>query len=315
LKVAERFIVGDWGTSRARLYLCDARGLVLDSLEGPGVATANMPFAQLFGSMIQPWEGHHGALPAVLCGMIGSSIGWVQAPYVSCPANPEKIVDACVALRENTVHIVPGLRCENRLGAPDFMRGEETQILGALTLDPALRRDQRLLCLPGTHTKWVLLEDGIVRECLTAPTGELFAALRDHSILVPAENRATKVTADAAFAAGAARFEHLPQTQVLHRLFECRSRLLNGEMAAGGAAAFLSGLLIGADVSGALQVLAQSLAETSVWVIGEPQLTQLYAAALQQRSYGARQLDGAGASLAGLTRVHAELAERVGSHA
>jgi 2-dehydro-3-deoxygalactonokinase len=194
------------------------------------------------------------------------------------------------------------------------MRGEETQILGALTLDPALRRGRRLLCLPGTHTKWVLLEDGIMREFLTAPTGELFAALRDHSILVAKESLTATVTADAAFKAGMQRFDHFPQAQVLHRLFECRSRLLNGEFEAGSAAAFLSGLLIAADVSGALQVLAQSLAETTVCLVGEPQLTQLYANALQHRSYGAQRLDGADASLAGLTRVHQYIASHVESN-
>jgi 2-dehydro-3-deoxygalactonokinase len=297
-----------------RLFLCRGQDEVLGSLDGPGVAAVETPFAELFASMIRPWEDAHGPLSAVLCGMIGSSIGWAQAPYVECPADPEKIIDACVALRSGSVRIIPGARCENRLKAPDFMRGEETQILGALTLDPALRRGRRLLCLPGTHTKWVLLEDGIMREFLTAPTGELFAALRDRSILIPKESSTASVTADPAFAAGVRRFDHFPQAQVLHRLFECRSRLLNGEFEAGSTAAFLSGLLIAADVSGALQVFAQSLAETAVCVIGEPQLTQLYAHALQHRSYGAQKLGGAGASLAGLTRVHQYIASHVESH-
>jgi len=312
--VAERYVVGDWGTSRLRLFLCEGRGVILDSLDGPGVAAVKTPFDALFESMIRPWEVLHGPLSAVLCGMVGSSIGWVQAPYVACPAEPEKIIDGCIALRTGRVHIVPGALCENRFQAADFMRGEETQILGALTLDSTLRHGRRLLCLPGTHTKWVLLEDGIILEFLTAPTGELFAALRDHSILVPSEGRPAK-TEGAAFEQGLNRFNDFPQAQVLHRLFECRSRLLNGDLSARNAAAFLSGLLIAADVSGALQLFANSIAETTLCLIGEPPLTQLYAAALQRQSRGAQQLDGAGASLAGLTRVHQYIASRVETNA
>jgi 2-dehydro-3-deoxygalactonokinase len=289
--VDERYVVGDWGTSRLRLFLCEGPGTVIDAVDGPGVAAVKTPFDALFESIMRPWEVQYGPLTAVLCGMIGSSIGWMQAPYVSSPADPEKIIDACVALRGGCVHIVPGARCQNRLRAADFMRGEETQILGALTLDPTLRHGRRLLCLPGTHTKWVLLENGIISEFLTAPTGELFGALRGHSVLVPAEGRAATVTEGVAFQEGIRRFS------------------------ARNAASFLSGLLIATDVSGALQLFADSNAETTVHLIGEPQLTQLYAAALLHRSCGARQLDGAAASLAGLTRVHQYFASRVETNA
>jgi 2-dehydro-3-deoxygalactonokinase len=308
---SERYVVGDWGTSRLRLFLCEGPDTILDAVDGPGVAAVKTPFDELFESYMRPWEAQHGPLTAVLCGMIGSSIGWVQAPYVGCPANPEKIIDACLALRGGSVLIVPGARCENRLRAADFMRGEETQILGALMLDPALRSGRRLLCLPGTHTKWVLLEEGIICEFLTALTGELFGVLRDHSILVPAESRSETVTGGTAFDEGVKRFTDFPQAQVLHRLFECRSRKLNGELSARDAASFLSGLLIAADVGGALQVFANSHADSTVYLIGDPQLTQLYAAALLQQSLGAQQLDGAAASLAGLKRVHRHIAPRV----
>jgi 2-dehydro-3-deoxygalactonokinase len=311
----ERYVVGDWGTSRLRLYLCQAPGTILDGVEGPGVAAVKTPFDTLFESIVRPWEAEYGPLNAVLCGMVGSSIGWSQAPYVSCPADPEKIIDACTALRGGRVHIVPGARCENRLRAADFMRGEETQILGALTLEPALRHGRRLLCLPGTHTKWALLKDGIMTEFLTALTGELFGVLRDHSILVPADGRSATEIGGAAFAEGVTRFNDFPQAQALHRLFECRSRVLNGELSAQSAAAFLSGLLIAADVGGALQVLANSGVETTVHLIGEPRLTQLYAAALLQLSCDTQQLDGNAASLAGLTRVQQRIASGVETHA
>jgi 2-dehydro-3-deoxygalactonokinase len=299
------FVAGDWGTTHLRLYLCDDRGAILDRADGPGVAAPGVvPFAEGFETMMKPWEARHGALPAVLCGMVGSSIGWVQAPYIACPALPAKIIDGCVPLRGGRVQIVPGVRCENRLRAPDFMRGEETQILGALTLDAALRRGVHLLCLPGTHTKWVVLKEGIIDDFLTAPTGELYAALRDHSVLVGSDYRNQVVTGGTAFEEGLRQFGQFPQVPVLHRLFECRGRLLGGELTAAGATAFLSGLLIAQDVGGALHLFADCLAERSVYLIGAPGLTGLYAAALEANSCDARQLDGTAASLAGLTRVH-----------
>jgi len=298
------FVAGDWGTSHLRLFLCDAEGAALDSAVGPGVAGVQRPFAEVFESLMEPWESRHGALPAVLCGMVGSSIGWTQAPYVACPALAESIIGGCMSLRSGRVQIVPGVRCKNRLGAPDFMRGEETQILGAAALDAALRRGRHLLCLPGTHTKWVMLREGIIEEFLTAPTGELFGALRDHSVLVPDGSRNDDAAGGPAFEEALRRFNEFPQVQVLHRLFECRSRLLNGDLAAPGASAFLSGLLIAADVGAALDLFADSAVEQTVHLIGAPRLTQLYAAALELRSHTARRLDGAAASLAGLTRVH-----------
>src|SRR5262249_41381474 len=157
------------------------------------------------------------ALPTILSGMVGSSFGWTQTGYVACPAQPDRIAAACVALREGRIHIVPGLSCRNRLQAPDVLRGEETQVLGALHLQPNLRAGQHLLCLPGTHTKWVVLDDGAITEFLTAPTGELFSVIQDHSVLVA--DRAGAVAGrmldgGAGFERGLAEATRFPQAQL-----------------------------------------------------------------------------------------------------
>jgi 2-dehydro-3-deoxygalactonokinase len=309
---AARFVAGDWGTSNLRLFLCDDHGNALESITGPGVAAVEDPFENLFESLLQDWEAHNGALPAVLCGMVGSSIGWVQTPYVGCPAVPESIAAGCIALRAGRVHLVPGLRCENRLHTADFMRGEETQILGALTLDSTLGVGQQLLCLPGTHTKWVVLENGVIKEFLTAVAGEVFGALRDHSVLVRAEARSEE---SGAFSEGLQRFSDFPTVPLLHRLFECRSRVLSGEMPASHAADFLSGLLVASDVAGAMNLFADCLPQDTVRVIGVPQLTQRYLTALKVQGCNAVQLDGAAASLAGLTCVHHHLVSQAQARA
>jgi len=309
------FVAGDWGTSNLRLFLCDSQGVALDSRTGPGAADCSGRFADVLESLVAPWRASHAALPVVLCGMVGSNIGWTEAPYAACPALPEQIADACVALCGGTVHIVPGLSCRNRFNAPDFLRGEETQILGALNLMESLRQGRRLLCLPGTHTKWVVLQDGAVREFFTAPTGELFALLRDHSVLLRQQARAESPMDSDAFAQGLARFDEFPQGQLLHRLFECRSRQLSGEFTVQSATAYLSGLLVASDVHGALATLAGSLTSRSVYVIGASELTQRYGAALGRHGYGAYAVDGAAAALAGLAQVHRRVSGQVVAHA
>jgi 2-dehydro-3-deoxygalactonokinase len=244
--------------------------------------------------------------------MVGSTIGWIQAPYAACPAHPEQIADACVTARGGQVHIVPGLSCRNRFDAPDFLRGEETQILGALQLTAALRRGPQILCLPGTHTKWVVLKDGMVHEFFTAPTGEVFALLRDHSVLVRNPAGSAGEIDAAAFKAGVAHFNHAPQAQLLHRLFECRSRQLGREITAPAAEAYLSGLLIASDVHGALRLLSNCIAAPII-LIGAPSLTQLYASASGSHGCEAIQMDGGQASLAGLTYVQRRVADRGGA--
>jgi 2-dehydro-3-deoxygalactonokinase len=305
------FVAGDWGTSHLRLFLCDAQGIALDKGAGPGAADVAGRFADTFKSLTARWEHAHGPLPAVLCGMVGSSIGWTQAPYVACPAKPEQIADACVTPRDAGVHIVPGLSCRNRFNAPDFLRGEETQILGAMNLVGALRRGTWVLCLPGTHTKWVVLQEGSVHEFFTAPTGELFALLCQHSVLVGKHGRIEAAIDESAFRDGLARSNEFPQAELLHRLFECRSRQLSGELAAPAAEAYLSGLLIAGDVRGSLRALPSSIAAGSVVLIGSSQLTQLYTTALAAHGHQASRVDGEAASLAGLAQVYRRLAQQV----
>jgi 2-dehydro-3-deoxygalactonokinase len=176
-------------------------------------------------------------------------------------------------------------------------------------LGSALAVGKHLLCLPGTHTKWVILDNGVIREFLTSVTGELFGALRDHSVLVRAESK-DEAGARAAFADGIKRFNDFPNVSILHRLFECRSRVLKGELPASHAADFLSGLLIANDVAGALDLFADCVAGDTLHVIGSPPLTLAYTTALEERGLSTLQLDGAAASLAGLVSVHQQLESR-----
>jgi len=302
------FIAGDWGTSHLRLSLCNADGNVLAHCSGPGVAQcaaeANIDWAVKLSELTTPWTTQHGALPTLLCGMIGSSIGWLSVPYVACPTELDQLAQQLQSPSKNAsqdVSIAPGLACRNRNDAPDVMRGEETQILGALRLQPQLTNGRHLLCLPGTHTKWALLEDGVVREFISCATGELFALIKQHSVLVRASGHAS-TEHEATFNRAVAHLQQHATASLLQLIFECRSRQLAGELSSTNAAAYLSGLLIGEDVFGALRLYATPT--PPIAIIGTPQLTQLYAAVCASRGIQAQQIDGAQASLAGLTAFY-----------
>jgi 2-dehydro-3-deoxygalactonokinase len=186
------------------------------------------------------------------------------------------------------------------------MRGEETQILGALQLQPALQRGRRLLCLPGTHTKWVAINDGVASDFLTAPTGELYSLLTHHSVLVSdARNGHGPATGtdDAGFARGLEQVRLVPAADLLQRLFQCRSRRLVGELASTDVAAFLSGLLIGSDAHSALRLMAHGTAG-SVHIIATEQLARLYTQALQAFGASPESIDGEAAARAGLMHIH-----------
>ncbi len=296
------FIAGDWGTSRLRLYLCDARGSVLARGEGEGAAVPDC--AGRFAAAVTAWDKAHGILPAVLGGMVGSTIGWKEVPYLPCPAKPQAIAGAALRIDAGgrAVAILPGLSCTGRTGAPDVMRGEETQILGALRLHPALAWGRHLLCLPGTHAKWVAVEGGAVMDFQTALSGELFELLRRHSVL--ARNGGEVDGDSAALARGLDLVHANPDADLLHLLFSTRAQVVTGRMAKSDAASYLSGLVLGKDIATALKLFDR---DGPVHLICTPQLAALYGRALNAYDVPFAAIDGDAAALAGLVHAHAEI--------
>jgi 2-dehydro-3-deoxygalactonokinase len=296
------FIAGDWGTSRLRLYLCDAGGHVLARGEGEGASAPDC--AGRFAAAVAAWDKAHGALPAVLGGMVGSTIGWREVPYLKCPARPAAIAGAALRFEAEgrAIAILPGLSCVGKTGAPDVMRGEETQILGALRLYPPLTKGRHIFCLPGTHTKWVAVEDGTVTLFQTALSGELFELLRRHSVL--ARDSSEVDVQSPAFALGLEFARRNAGADLLHLLFSARSRVVTGEMAKTDAASYLSGLVLGKDVATALSLLDL---KGPVQLICTPALAALYARALNAYDLDSAVIDGDRAALAGLVHAHAEI--------
>src|SRR3569833_803747 len=164
----------DWGTTNLRAWTLDAAGQVVAERDFPLGVSRLAPGAAgtRFEAEVRP-ALHAAGLPAILCGMVGSNLGWATVPYADCPAGLADLARSLTSVADG-VRIVPGLRCEGLAGAPDVMRGEKTQLLGWLAQYPDRQTVRRLVCHPGTHTKRKQDEDGRIVRFVTAMTGELF---------------------------------------------------------------------------------------------------------------------------------------------
>jgi len=299
-------IAGDWGTTHLRLHLCRGTS-VLDKADGPGIGALSgaSPESVLFEA-IKPWSSNHGPLPIWLAGMVGSRNGWREVPYASCPADIDRLRGALLRFRahDHDVAIAAGVSCTNRLGAPDVMRGEETQILGAIAAQASLGRGRHIVALPGTHTKWALLEDGRLQSFQTSLSGELYALLAERSTLLKA-GTATPNERDErdGFDAGLRRCREMANVPLTHLLFEVRSRQLIQGLSPTAAGAFLSGLIIGQDVLGALPFFDQASPGAAVPIIGAPKLAALYSAALAAHGINSFALDATALTVGGLTAL------------
>jgi 2-dehydro-3-deoxygalactonokinase len=299
----ERYIAGDWGTSRLRLSLCLGEQ-VLESRQGPGIGALREPAGEVLRPLIAGWRETHGPLPLLFCGMAGARNGWREAPYLPCPADLRTLGEAALRFEADgaAVAIAPGLSCRSRLGSPEAMRGEETQIAGALTLHAGLGTGRHLLCLPGTHTKWAYLQDGRVLDFVTALTGELFALLRDGGTLLRASSAAagsgnTRADSQEGFEHGIEAALTLGNASLLHGLFGVRSRQLFDGHSPPWALSYLSGLLIGSDVRGAIPLFG---ANPETVIIGDGALNERYAYAIRREGIVASCLDGEQCALAGI---------------
>jgi 2-dehydro-3-deoxygalactonokinase len=302
----------DWGTTSFRGYLIGGEGRILARIAEPqGILNVpNGDFAGAFGRLVGPWLSQHGNLPVIASGMIGSRQGWYEAPYVECPAAAAQIAGRLVAVgapEGRQVWLVPGLSYVGKDGVPDVMRGEETQIIGCLQADAAGRR---IFLLPGTHSKWVLVEGDRILRFATFMTGELFAVLRAHSIL--GRLMQGEAMDAAAFRRGLERASGADHG-LLRSLFSVRTLGLFDRLPAAGLASYLSGLLVGSELAEARRWLAAEggivadttsvvVTPTDITIVGGESLAGLYFDALTAAGLSG-QLAPADAVVPGLFRI------------
>ncbi|MEY4752062.1 MAG: hypothetical protein RIQ60_4276 [Pseudomonadota bacterium] len=291
-------IAVDWGTSSLRVYRLDAAGhIVAQRGCSIGLLACQGRFEAVLAEQIAGWDDLD---LIVMAGMVGSRNGWQEVPYAPCPAGADEIAAgmaqvAASALPGRRVHIAPGLAdAGSNTRAPEVMRGEETQLLGLLDALDASDPGPHTVCLPGTHSKWATVQGGRIRGFRTAMTGEVYAVLRQHSILGAQMNAGQAAGADALPGAGqetgtaaetcSAAFELGLSTSrgdggLLNHLFSVRARHLFGQLPGPAESAdYLSGLLIGQELQG---LLPADAATRTVHLIGNSALMARYQHALR----------------------------------
>ena len=296
------YVAVDWGTSSFRLWLVDRAGKALAerrSDEGM-MAAAKAGFPAVLQSHLAAVEAP-AHLPVVVCGMAGAKTGWVEAGYVDTPAPLASVLKqaARVPGEARDIRILPGI-AQRDVKAPDVMRGEETQLLGALGLEAA---GEALVCMPGTHSKWVRVKDGIVAHFSTFMTGELFSAVSRETILSLAVANAGDAEDVASFKAAVKAAYDAPAFAA-NLLFGARSRqlLFGGTPAA--ARETLSGTLIGVELAAGL---SGSVPKAGITLIASGRLAMLYRLAFEALSVTVAPIDADEAVRRGLSMAAAAI--------
>jgi 2-dehydro-3-deoxygalactonokinase len=293
------YIAVDWGTSSFRLWLVDRAGRVLGERRGPeGMMAA--PKLGGFAAVLQSHLdviGAPGDVPVVVCGMAGARQGWVEAGYIDTPASLSSILERAVQVPDaaRDIRILPGIAQRNP-GAPDVMRGEETQLLGAFGLGQAT---DAIACMPGTHSKWVWIGDGRVERFATFMTGELFGVVSRETILSHAVAGAEEEEDVEAFCTSVSAAYANPALAA-NLLFHVRAgQLLHGGRPS-SARERISGTLVGLELAGGLSE-ARAAAGAGVTLIASGRLQRLYRTAFDTLSVPIRLIDADEAVLRGLS--------------
>ncbi len=298
------WIAVDWGTSNLRAWgigpdgattfaVSSDRGMArLTSSEYPGVLSA------LVGDHL----GDRGLHDVLICGMAGARQGWMEAPYFDVPASLGGLALGAVAPDAGErfrVRILPGV-CQKTAGDEDVMRGEETQILGLCAENPGL---SGLVCLPGTHSKWVEVSADRIEHFTTAMTGEVFDLLGTHSVLRHSLGGATPGPEhDDGFDAGIAVGLDRPHA-LLSEIFTVRAGGLLSSRQPSWSRGYLSGLLIGSEIGG----FARRMGNGLVRLVGNAGLCGLYSRALSRIGVESSVTDATEATLGGLKAARAGL--------
>ena len=286
------YIAIDWGTTNRRVYAMRADGSVRGSeRDDRGVLAVSR---DEFPAEVEAIRARFGDRPVLAAGMVGSNRGLADVPYRPAPATLSDLASGTLEAMER-FHIVPGVSLAGD-GRADVMRGEEVQVLGALAA--GLATGPALFCQPGTHNKWIETDERSIRSFATAMTGELFALLKSQSVL--------SGMLDGAVADGPAFRDGLERgagaADLPTALFQARAAVLLGLRSEADTAAYVSGMLIGADVGS-----RPGMAGREVILLSSGGLADLYAAAIRRAGGQVRTIDSHAAFAAGIHAIWKEL--------
>ncbi len=292
------WIAVDWGSSHLRVWAMQGSEVLAHAASDQGMMRlAQAEFEPALLALCADWLRPGRVTQVIACGMVGSRQGWVEAPYraTPCSAQAMPLAQAPTVDPRLELWIVPGLK---QASPADVMRGEETQVAGFLAQHPGW---DGVICLPGTHSKWVHVSAGEVVSFQTFLTGELFALLCQHSIL----RHSLSGWDEAGFTEGLELSLDRPE-RLTARLFGLRAEALLLDLAPAHARARLSGLLIGAELAAAKPYwLGQRVA-----ILGESGLARSYAAALDRLSVPVAAHDVTLATLAGLAAARTRMKDQ-----
>ena len=282
----------DWGTSNLRAYRINEVGDVIErrSFAGGILRIQNGRFAEALVAQVGDWLAA-GESRILLSGMVGSRQGWVETGYLPCPVGLADLAHAVVKvpLPGAEVLLIPGVRGTDSYGVPEVMRGEETEAMGVLEACGGAG----LVCLPGTHSKWINVRDNVITSFITCMTGDVFAALRNSTILSRIMTTDPAVDNEA-FLRGVAR--SADSGGLLHHLFSVRTLALMDQLKEEASASYLSGLLVGHEVRAAMPPGAH------VRLVGDSRLCSLYSQAISA-GQGTFTLEDADAAARGFAAV------------
>ena len=290
------WIAADWGTTNLRIWALDDDGRTLaHRSSGKGMGNLDRhDFEPALLELTDDLLAANAPTPVIVCGMAGSRQGWAEAPYVTVPCPPPSLSNATrvdAADPRLDVRILPGIK---QITPPDVMRGEETQIAGFLAETPGYCGT---LCLPGTHTKWVSLDDGIIKGFRTCMTGETFALFAKHSVL--RHGLSPDDLDETAFGDAVRKIHASPETLVAD-LFGIRAAGLVAGLSPAKARGRLSGLLIGSE----LAAVNRDFSLDGVAILGSEGIARAYRSALQCLGHEARLLDAGSLTLRGLALAY-----------
>lgn len=300
-------VCGMWGTTNLTLSLLDSvTGEFVAEKNGPGISMleGGSPEDVLF-QQIESWLAKFQIGAIVLSGMVGSDIGWKAVPYLECPINLDVIPNRTFnfMVRGIQVSLVPGLSCQNPFGHPDVMRGEETELLSWLSNANVRQKIDSIVCIPGTHAKWVQVKDGKIETFFTSVVGEVYQVISSNGVLAKPHYEKS-VQSSKAFMQGVKDIATNPQN-LMNLLFTTRANTVIGKFTPADATDYLSGLLIGADLNAAVDCFGkEAMQQHSIPLIGAKYLIERYQEGLSFWGISAELINAVEIGASGLFHVY-----------
>lgn len=294
----KRLVAIDWGSSKFRAFLLDDTYQILESIEThEGVLHTQQAPREIFYKHCQQWLTEYPDTIVLMCGSVGGNLGWINTRYVACPLSIEDLINRAVSVenRHNTtIKIIPGVTGKSLSGTNDVMRGEEVQVFGALDI---INQNDALICLPGTHCKWVTVKSSRIVDFTSFMSGEFYQIAREKSSISNVVDE-SKFDRDS-FLEGIATTEKTGG--FLHHLFSARANSLIGTNSYKSISSYISGIIIGSEIKEALKIFNSF---THLILVCNEALAVNYTCAFEHYGIKSQNITSQDAFIAGISHIN-----------